>query len=221
MNISGHLEVFYKKGVLENFLKFTGKHLRLRPATFWKRDWRRCFLVILCKIFKNTFSKEHLMWLFERHILGFRSILFNLFHKAFLKAFEKFCKVSMTESNFVRLQALNKLTGVFKAFYIPWTRQMSDNFEAAFFFHDAFVSCLHTHLRVKILFKWKVINPWEGNISFLYPLKISENQRFSDVFRGYRKEHLTWNELIFCFSDTFREYRKGTLTWKEFSSNSW
>ena len=26
-------------------------------------------------------------------------------------------------------------------------------------------------------------------ITFLYPLKISGNQRFSDVFRGYRKRH--------------------------------
>ena len=29
-------EVFFKKGVLKNFAKFTGKHLR--PATFLKRD---------------------------------------------------------------------------------------------------------------------------------------------------------------------------------------
>ena len=30
---------------------------------------------------------------------------------------------------------------------------------------------------------------------FLYPLKISENQRFSDVFRGYRKRSVPWDEL--------------------------
>ena len=46
-------EVFYKKGVLRNFTKFTGKHLCqslffnkvavLRPAALLKRDWRRCF----------------------------------------------------------------------------------------------------------------------------------------------------------------------------------
>ena len=31
------------------------------------------------------------------------------------------------------------------------------------------------------------INPFQANVPFLYPLKISENQRFSDVFRGYKK----------------------------------
>ena len=30
------------------------------------------------------------------------------------------------------------------------------------------------------------INPFYANFPFLYPLKISENQRFSDVFRVYR-----------------------------------
>ena len=29
-------------------------------------------------------------------------------------------------------------------------------------------------------------NPFEPNTPFLYPLKTLENQRFSDVFRGYR-----------------------------------
>ena len=54
-----------KKGVLINFTKLTGKHLRqsvffnkvagLRPATLLKmRLWRRCFPV------KNTFFTKHL-----------------------------------------------------------------------------------------------------------------------------------------------------------------
>ena len=30
---------------------------------------------------------------------------------------------------------------------------------------------------------------------FRYPLKKSENQRFSDVFRGYRKRPVSWNGL--------------------------
>ena len=29
---------------------------------------------------------------------------------------------------------------------------------------------------------------------FLYPLKTSENQRFSDVFRGYRKKPVEWGK---------------------------
>ena len=30
------------------------------------------------------------------------------------------------------------------------------------------------------------INPYSPNMSFLFPLKTLENQRFSDVFREYR-----------------------------------
>ena len=30
------------------------------------------------------------------------------------------------------------------------------------------------------------VNPFHATGLFLYPLKTSENQRFSDVFRGYR-----------------------------------
>ena len=40
------------------------------------------------------------------------------------------------------------------------------------------------------------INPFIATMIFLYPLKTSENQRFSDVFRGYRKRQVAWNELI-------------------------
>ena len=31
------------------------------------------------------------------------------------------------------------------------------------------------------------INPFQDNVPFPYPLKTSENQRFFDVLRGYRK----------------------------------
>ena len=62
--------MFYKKGVLRNFTKFTGKHLcqslffnkvaGLRPASLSKkRLWHRCFPV-LCEISKNTVFTEHL-----------------------------------------------------------------------------------------------------------------------------------------------------------------
>ena len=33
------------------------------------------------------------------------------------------------------------------------------------------------------------INPFSANVPLLYPLKTSENRRFSDVFSGYRTEH--------------------------------
>ena len=40
-----------------------------------------------------------------------------------------------------------------------------------------------------------VFNPYSPNVTFLYPLKTSENLRFSDVFRGYRKVTLGEYEL--------------------------
>ena len=51
-------EVFYKKGVLIDFAKFTGKHLR-QSLFLVKRLWRRCFPVNLAKNFKNIFFTEH------------------------------------------------------------------------------------------------------------------------------------------------------------------
>ena len=40
-----------------------------------------------------------------------------------------------------------------------------------------------------------ILNPFQANVPFLYHLKTSENQRFSDVFREYRKGTLAWNGL--------------------------
>ena len=60
--------VFYKKGILINFAKFTGKHLRQSlfliklPATLFiqKETLTQVFSCELCEIFKNTFFTEHL-----------------------------------------------------------------------------------------------------------------------------------------------------------------
>ena len=53
---SKHRRYSIKKGVLQNFTKFTGKHLCLRPATsLKKRLWHRWF----CVIFKNTFFLQN------------------------------------------------------------------------------------------------------------------------------------------------------------------
>ena len=41
-----------------------------------------------------------------------------------------------------------------------------------------------------------ITNPFHDTGTFLYPLKISENLRFSDIFRKYRKRPVTQNELI-------------------------
>ena len=47
-------------------------------------------------------------------------------------------------------------------------------------------------IKIKVYFTLK---PFQANVSFLYNLKTSENQRFSDVFRGYRNRILAWNGL--------------------------
>ena len=56
-------EVFYKRGVLKNFTKFTVKHLRqirfFRPAILLKkRLWHRYFSCEFCEIFKDTLFKR-------------------------------------------------------------------------------------------------------------------------------------------------------------------
>ena len=43
------------------------------------------------------------------------------------------------------------------------------------------------------------LNPYPPNVTFLYPLKTSENLRFSDVFRGYRNVTLGEHGLICIF----------------------
>ena len=67
---SSRPEVFRKKGVLRNFAKFTGKHLRqslffnkvarLRLATLLKkRLWHRYFPVNFMEFLKTIFSKNN------------------------------------------------------------------------------------------------------------------------------------------------------------------
>ena len=71
---SSRPEVFCKKGVIENFAKFTGKHLcqslffnkvaGFRPATLLKERLRhRCFPVNFVKFLRTPFFIEHLCWL--------------------------------------------------------------------------------------------------------------------------------------------------------------
>ena len=62
-------ELFYKKVVLENFAKSTGKHLCQRlffnkVAGLWplnkKETLAQVFSFDFCEIFKNTYFEEHL-----------------------------------------------------------------------------------------------------------------------------------------------------------------
>ena len=73
-NISSHLEVFFWKGALINFTKFTGKHLTgseafLIKSKGWglqlykKRNSDTCVFLWNLRNFKNTFVIENLRWL--------------------------------------------------------------------------------------------------------------------------------------------------------------
>ena len=65
---SSRQDVFCEKDVLRNFIKFTGKHLcqslffnkvaNLRPATYQKRDWHRCFPVNFAKFHRTPFLQN-------------------------------------------------------------------------------------------------------------------------------------------------------------------
>ena len=53
---SSRPEVFFKKDILRNFTKFTGKHLSLRPATLLKKTlWQRCIPVNFVKLLRTPF----------------------------------------------------------------------------------------------------------------------------------------------------------------------
>ena len=66
-------EVFCKKGILKNFTKFTGKHLRqslifykvsgLSLQLIKKETLVQVFFCEFCEIFKNTFFIKYLRWL--------------------------------------------------------------------------------------------------------------------------------------------------------------
>ena len=100
-------EVFYKKGVLKNFAKFTRKHqyqslflrkLQALACNFIEKEiLPQMFSYIFCKIFKDTFSTEHLRATVSA---GFSIItkmrrfvqLYFIFHKFFLTNFIRMCQ---------------------------------------------------------------------------------------------------------------------------------
>ena len=103
-------KVFYKKGVLKNFTKFTGKHLcqrlylnkvaALSPATLSKKRFLyRCFPVSFVKFFSTLLFMEHLsldeVLLYKTYGCP-RILRFTLNHELFLKAahIENFLKNS-------------------------------------------------------------------------------------------------------------------------------
>ena len=49
------------------------------------------------------------------------------------------------------------------------------------------------------------VNPLNTTGIFPHPLKLSRHQRFSDVFRGYRKRLVAWNDIIVsCFNSQMK-----------------
>ena len=56
---------------------------------------------------------------------------------------------------------------------------------------------------VKYYGKKHLTDPFQANVPFLYPLKLSENFEFSDVFRDYAKD-LKWVNLVKVKLNEFR-----------------
>ena len=94
--------MFYKKGVLKNFAKFTGKHTWQSPFSnkltdptpapvSKKKLWHRCFPVDFAKFVRASFFIEHLGWLLQdivkhnysstnlRNYVIYSCVLFSLF----------------------------------------------------------------------------------------------------------------------------------------------
>ena len=54
-------ETFYKKGVLQNFIKLTEKHMYISESLqiYQKAAPTQVFSCEICEIFKNTYFEEH------------------------------------------------------------------------------------------------------------------------------------------------------------------
>ena len=50
--------------------------------------------------------------------------------------------------------------------------------------------CDFSYLLLLLLFHLVLVYPFSTNVPLLYPLKTSENRKFSDIFRGYRSRTL-------------------------------
>ena len=67
--------------------------------------------------------------------------------------------------------------------------------------------------------KFKYINPYSPNVTFLHPLKTSENRRFSDIFRGYR--NVTLREYGLRMKKAFHHFKTFTEANKNKSFARW
>ena len=69
-------------------------------------------------------------------------------------------------------------------------------FYISIFYLALFPERVHKYALIQIFIFHLSALPRHATGLFLYPLKTSENQRFSYVFRGYRNRSVEWNGLI-------------------------
>ena len=93
---SSRQEVFCKKSVLKNSVKFTGKHLcqslffnkSLFSTLLKKRFYRRCFSVNFVKFLRTPFFIAHLWWqLLKLGGLGKKKLCYRCFPENIFKFF--------------------------------------------------------------------------------------------------------------------------------------
>ena len=61
--------------------------------------------------------------------------------------------------------------------------------------------CLWCYIQIDDINLFNIFNPFSTKVPFLYPLQISENRRFSAIFRGYRSGTLVENGLRITCND--------------------
>ena len=81
---SSHRRCPIQKVVFENFVKFTGKHLRQslffnKLAGWGSETLPQVFFCVFCEIFKNTFSLEYLQWLLLTFLWSLATYVLQVF----------------------------------------------------------------------------------------------------------------------------------------------
>ena len=105
---SSHSQIFYKKGVLKNFAKFTWKHPR--PVTLLKRDSSTGAFREIWRHLKNSFSTEQL-WTFASEFFHSFNFFFATLWTKRNQAFSIFEQVLSRLSNVMNIMnfAIGKL----------------------------------------------------------------------------------------------------------------
>ena len=88
------------------------------------------------------------------------------------------------------------------ASFLPWKRvtvvfvklewlYKGKVFEILFAMHERCILKLKIYTKIKRSEKnEKILSPFNATVPFLYPLKVTENHRFSDIFMGYENGKL-------------------------------